>query len=315
MEKRTSIPLRAEVYQLINPIKVAIIGTGNIGTDLLERMHRDSRFEVVAFVGRRKNSANLQASIDKVSYVLSNGIDGLIEIQDEFEGFFDATSASDHKAHWDVLSNLGKWSIDLTPSQLGSPLVPVLVGKHPKFEISKAEIYNYSMVTCGGQSSAPIIHAITKNSTGIQEVEVSSSIAADSAGPATRRNIDQYIASTENLVKQISGCLKTKAMLVLNPSNPPVMMRTTAHFKVENCNLDQTRHDLEVVVREVQKYVPKYQILVEPHVLAGNIVSATVGVEGEGYFLPSYAGNLDIINAAAVETAFLHASMPRHGDV
>ena len=290
-------------------IRVAIIGTGNIGSDLCARMIRDSKFDVVALSGRRADSPGLVMFSGQVPNLLSNGLDGLVEVADQFDGFFDATSAYDHPLHWKTLSVLGKWAIDLTPSQIGKPMVPELIGNLSQFSINPNEPLNFSMVTCGGQSSAPLIYALSKNSTGISEVEVSSSIASKSAGPATRRNIDQYIQSTENLVSLISGCDSVKAILVLNPAEPPVMMRTTVQMKVNDCDLTAAIADLNSIIARINTYVPGYQTVIEPHFSNSGVVSSTVKVTGAGYVLPEYAGNLDIINAAAVETALRVSSL------
>jgi acetaldehyde dehydrogenase len=196
--------------------------------------------------------------------------------------------------------------MDLTPSKVGRPLVPVLLNKVDSMKLQLNQSSNYSMVTCGGQSSAPVLYAISTSSSNITQVEVSSSIAALSAGPATRLNIDQYIESTEGLATLITGCSDTKAILVLNPAEPPVMMRTTVNVSADGCNLDAAILRTREVVKEVQQYVPGYELVVEPYLLTPNTVSVTVKVTGAGYVLPEYAGNLDIINSAAVETAFIH---------
>lgn len=287
-------------------IRVAIIGTGNIGTDLCYRMLRDPRFEVVALVGRRADSPGLQMFNNQLKHLISNGMEGLIPHLDEIDGAFDATSAFDHKEHWEELENSGKWVMDLTPSKIGHPIVPVLLGKIPEMSLQENSSSNYSMVTCGGQSSAPILYAISSSSVGVSEVEISSSIAALSAGPATRLNIDQYIDSTEGLSSLISGCKNVKAILVLNPAEPPVMMRTTVNVHVEKCDIERAKNSARAIISEVQKYVPGYELVVEPYMQSENTISATVKVTGAGYVLPEYAGNLDIINSAAVETAVLH---------
>ena len=287
-------------------IRVAIIGTGNIGTDLCSRILKEPNFEIVAFVGRRVDSPGLLMFKKEIKYSISNGITGLLEVVDEFDGFFDATSAFDHAEHWNLLKPLNKWAIDLTPSQVGFPMVPELIGVSEKFVIQSGNNANYSMVTCGGQSSAPLIYAITKHSQNISEIEVSSSIASKSAGPATRLNIDQYIKSTENLISYISGCEQVKAILVLNPADPPIMMRTTVHAKVSNCDIISITEELLFIVSKIKQYVPGYEIAVKPYFSSQNTVSATIKVTGAGYFLPIYAGNLDIINAAAIETARRH---------
>jgi len=289
-------------------IKVAILGSGNIGADLCERLLTDNEFEVVALVGRREKSPGLQRFAEKVKYIYPKGIDAFLEIVDEVEGVFDATSAFSHKEHWNALRSRKKWMIDLTPSKIGTPIVPELLGRVANMQMSEDLVANYSMVTCGGQSSAPLLHAISTHSTGVTEVEVSSSIASLSAGPATRKNIDQYIQSTENLVTLITGCSAVKSILVLNPADPPVMMRTTVQMRVKSCDIEATRAEARTTVARIQRYVPGYDIVVEPHLRDSDLVSATAKVTGAGYFLPPYAGNLDIINAAAVETARIHAS-------
>ena len=292
---------------VVEKIRIAIIGTGNIGTDLCARILKNPAFEVVAFVGRRDDSPGLIMFKDEIEHTISTGIDGLLKITTEFDGFFDATSAFDHENHWKVLKPLNKWAIDLTPSQVGVPMVPELIGLSKKFNIQSGLFANYSMVTCGGQSSAPLVYAISKHSEQILEIEVSSSIASRSAGPATRLNIDQYIESTENLIKIISDCKQVKAVLVLNPADPPVMMRTTVHAKVLNFDLRAIKEEITFIVDKIKNYVPGYDVVVEPYVSSLNTVSATIKVTGAGYFLPAYAGNLDIINAAAVETAKRHS--------
>jgi len=287
-------------------IRVAIIGTGNIGTDLCERLLKDERFDVVAFIGRRPDSEGLVRFQGRVRSLHSSGIEGLTSVISGVDGVFDATSAFDHRVHWDLCTTHGRWIIDLTPSKLGKPMVPSLIGKLQSFAVQSSRVANYSMVTCGGQSSAPILYSFFKHSEGIEDVEVSSSIASLSAGPATRRNIDQYIESTENLSRIISGASKAKAILVINPATPPVMMRTTVQMRVESTDFDSIHEELESQVNLVRRYVPGYEITLDPHFVTPSVLSATAKVTGSGFYLPDFAGNLDIINAAAVETAFMH---------
>lgn len=288
-------------------IRVAIIGTGNIGADLAERILLDDDFEVVAFAGRRADSPGLVRMEGRIPHLISDGIDGLEKILDQVDGVFDATSAFDHRAHWDVLSAAGKWAIDLTPSKIGRPMVPVLIGRSGSMQLIPEQVANYSMITCGGQSSAALVFAMAANSERINQVEVSSSIASLSAGPATRRNIDNYVATTENLLSLVSGCERSKAILVVNPAEPPVMMRTTVTVRADGCNIDATQATLRELVEQVQQYVPGYDLVVDAHADPQGNVSATAKVTGAGYYLPTYSGNLDIINAAAVETARSHA--------
>jgi len=288
-------------------IRVGIIGTGNIGADLAERLLLEEEFEVVALAGRRADSPGLLRMEGRIPHLINNGVDGLARFLDEVDGVFDATSAFDHRTHWEVLSAAGKWAIDLTPSKIGRPMVPVLIGRAASMQLIPDRVANYSMITCGGQSSAALVYSMTANSNRIDQVEVSSSIASLSAGPATRKNIDNYVVTTENLLSLVSGCDHSKAILVLNPTDPPVMMRTTVTLKAEGCDIEATQATLHDLVDNVKTYVPGYDLVVDAHVDSAGNISATAKVTGAGYYLPTYSGNLDIINAAAVETARAHA--------
>ena len=287
-------------------IKVAVIGSGNIGVDLVERMRRDSNFEIKYFIGRRADSPGLQRFAGSDIELLSKGSKSLRKIISQVDGVFDATSAFDHQEHAAIAASAEKWIVDLTPSKLGIPISPLLINKVTGMEISKNKSANYSMVTCGGQSSALLLYAAASGSNSIQEVEISSSIAALSAGMATRRNIDEYVTTTENLGKILTSCENVKAILVLNPAEPPVMMRTTIHVRAEQFDIDRVNNVLDSELGTLQKYVPGYQITVSPTLLNPNLITLTAQVTGAGYYLPEYAGNLDIINAAAVETAKRH---------
>lgn len=289
----------------MNPekIKVAVIGTGNIGTDLAERLLLDKDFELTTLIGRRATSSGLRRFENRVANIGSEGIESLREFIHEFDGVFDATSAHAHLSHWELLKEHGKFAIDLTPSKIGIPTVPILYDLLESMRTRDGVRDNYSMVTCGGQSSAPLVYAMTKSAASITDVEISSSISSKSAGPATRLNIDQYVDTTENLATLISGTKNTKAILVLNPADPPVMMRTTVHVTGSGLDLQSAIEICIEMEAAVQKYVPGYEVVVEPHFSGSGTLSATAKVTGAGFFLPSYAGNLDIINAAGVETA------------
>jgi acetaldehyde dehydrogenase len=162
---------------------------------------------------------------------------------------------------------------------------------------------NLSMISCGGQSAAPLLYAITQGVSDIREVEVSISVSSGSAGPATRRNIDHYIEATEALATQVTGCERAKAILVLNPADPPVMMRTTAIVQADTIDFEAVHRGCADMVAEVQHAVPGYDLAVEPHLIGETLVSVTARVVGAGFYLPPHAGNLDIINSAAVESA------------
>lgn len=284
-------------------LRVAVIGTGNIGTDLCERLLQDSDFDLTTVIGRRTNSPGLLRFESRVTNLGTNGIDSLKEFINDFDCVFDATSARAHKLHWELLTQHGKFAIDLTPSKIGIPTVPILYDFIEPLRSKPGVTNNFSMVTCGGQSSAPLIYGISKAVESVTKVEISSSISSKSAGPATRLNIDEYIDTTENLASLISGTEHTKAILVLNPAEPPVMMRTTVHLKGYGIDIKKAIEMCRDMELRVQEYVPGYEIVVQPHLTQNDTISATAKVTGSEYFLPAYAGNLDIINAAGIETA------------
>jgi acetaldehyde dehydrogenase (acetylating) len=215
---------------------------------------------------------------------------------------FDATSAKDHLEHAPVLKALGKRVIDLTPAKVGAMCVPAVNKEQCLNE------QNINMITCGGQASIPIAYAIGKIHADVDYIEVVSSIASKSAGPATRMNMDEYIATTEQGIKQFSGARKAKAILNLNPAIPCIDMQTTIFAKVEKPDLDALNGVLASLIRQIQLYVPGYALLVGPIVENGRIV-VMVKVRGRGDYLPEYAGNLDIINCAAIAMAEEHAKM------
>lgn len=295
------------VSQLPNQkIRVAVLGTGNIGTDLAERLVADDEFELVAFVGRRADSPGLERMKGRVPHLIADGFAGLASMLDELDGVFDATSALDHFSHWPRIEEAGKWVVDLTPSRIGRPLVPELIGRQSEMSLSSGYSANYSMVTCGGQSAAPLIFGMSKAAKNGLRLEMSSSISSRSAGPATRKNIEQYISATENLSSLLYPTVPTKAILVLNPVEPPAMMRTTVSIDAQAFDLEVAKSSVHEIVDQVKKYVPGYSLVVDPHLTPAGSLSATVKVTGQGFFLPDYAGNLDIINSAAVETARRH---------
>ena len=289
-------------------IRVVIIGSGNIGTDLGERLLQSPDFQLVALIGRRTDSPGIKRFVNRVEWLGEQGLQNELARVDGVDGFFDASSAKDHVNHWELLKLMNKWVIDLTPSRVGKPIVPTLVGKLNSMKLSESDHANYSMVTCGGQSSGPIIYSLIQCFSEVIAVEVSSSIASKSAGPATRRNIDEYISSTEDLIKEVSGCKQAKAILVLNPSTPPVHMRTTVTIQGSGIDLENAKLKVREEELLLKSYIPGFDIITEPFLLNESTLTMTVSVKGSGYFLPPFAGNLDIINSAAVETARLHVA-------
>lgn len=277
-------------------LKVSIIGSGNIGTDLLIKTLRSPYLECGTFIGRNFSSAGMQKAQSLGVPVSADGINYIIKNPDSCDIVFDATSAASHLEHWPILEKLGKFVIDLTPAKVGKMCVPAV----NLFEGLKSK--NVNMITCGGQASIPIAYAIGQTQTEIDYIEVVSSIASKSAGPATRLNLDEYIHTTEEGVKQFSGAQRTKAILNLNPAIPCINMQTTVMAKVKQPDLAKLSTKLEEVASIVKKYVPGYNIIVGPVIEDGRIF-VTVRVKGLGDYLPEYAGNLDIINCAAVAMA------------
>jgi acetaldehyde dehydrogenase len=277
-------------------VTVAILGSGNIGTDLLIKVLRSADLECTAFIGRNPASPGIEKARSLGVTVSAESLGYLEAHPGCCEVVFDATSARDHRVHAPVLEKLGMLAIDLTPAQVGAMCVPAV-------NVAEClEHRNLNMVTCGGQASIPIAHAIARTQTAIDYVEVVSSIASRSAGPATRDNLDEYIHTTERGIKAFSGCARSKAILNLNPAQPCIDMQTTIFARVAEPRLEPLAALLPLVVKKIQAYVPGYHVIVGPTLEDGRIV-VMVRVRGLGDYLPSYAGNLDIINCAAVAAA------------
>lgn len=248
------------------------------------------------FVGRNLNSPGLAKANAMGVRISDRSIQALAEESDAYDLVFDATSAMDHVKHWEVLKKLGKVVIDLTPARIGAMCVPAI-----NLEACLGQS-NINMVTCGGQASTPLAHAIGVTHESVEYIEVVSSIASRSAGPATRLNLDEYIETTEGAIKQFSGCARAKTILILNPAVPCVNMQTTVLAKVAKPNIEALKMEVEKVVARLKTYVPGYELLLGPIFEGGRIV-IMVKVQGLGDYLPKYSGNLDIINCAAIATA------------
>jgi acetaldehyde dehydrogenase len=280
-------------------MKVAILGTGNIGTDLLVKVMQSKRLQCVMFIGRSKNSHGI--SIAK-NLGVPTSIKSINEIKNNpsiCDMVFDATTAKDHaETHWPLLKKLGKYVIDMTPSNVGKMVIPAIFN----FAKISSKDKNFNMVSCGGQVSLPIIHAISSVQKDIKYIEVVSNIASLSAGAGTRSNIDEYIKATEDAVKKISLCSNAKVILNLNPAIPCIHMQTTISVEVENPDMVVIKNAVIDIVNVVQSYVAGYKIMVGPIYENGRIFIG-IKVSGKGDYLPEYAGNLDIINCAAIAVA------------
>jgi acetaldehyde dehydrogenase (acetylating) len=281
-------------------VKVAILGSGNIGTDLLIKVLRSSYLECAVFIGRNLSSPGMiKAQLTNIP-VSADGIQYIVENPQCCEVVFDATSSSAHQEHAQILESLGKFTIDLTPAKIGKMCVPV---------VNMDDILtenNINMITCGGQASVPIAYAIALTHKEIDYLEVVSSIASRSAGSATRLNLDEYIHTTEHALKVFSGAKMTKAILNLNPAQPCIDMQTSIFAKVKKPDINQLQIMVKDIEMKVQKYVPGYKIIVNPMMENDRIV-VMVRVKGLGDYLPEYAGNLDIINCAALAMAEKYA--------
>lgn len=277
-------------------LKICILGSGNIGTDLLVKVLRSEYLECGAFIGRNLSSPGMQKAVALGVPVSADGIDYIQKNPDCCDLVFDATSAGGQKEHAPILRKLEKRVIDLTPAQIGRMGVP---------SVNLAESlneYNVNMITCGGQASIPIAHAIGKTQSEVEYIEVISSISSRSAGPATRQNLDEYIKTTENGIKLFSGASRTKAILNLNPAEPCVDMQTTVLARVKKPDIEKLKNALAALIAKIQIYVPGYELILGPIFENGRIV-VMVRVRGLGDYLPAYAGNLDIINCAAIALA------------
>lgn len=277
-------------------LKVAIIGSGNIGTDLMYKIERCEHLEMSVMVGIDSQSEGLQRAKERGYLSIYNGIDGLLAYPEKFDVVFDATTAKAHKEHTEKVEALGKRMIDLTPAAIGPFVVPAAnLTEH-------LEKTNVNMVTCGGQATIPIVYAIN-SVVPLEYAEIVATVASKSAGPGTRANIDEFTRTTARAIEQIGGAKKGKAIIILNPAEPPIMMRDTIHVLTSEEGHEQSIIEaIHQVVEKVQEYVPGYRLKSEP-VFDGKRVSVTLEVEGAGDFFPPYSGNLDIMTATAAKVA------------
>lgn len=285
-------------------IKAAIIGPGNIGTDLLMKALRSELIEPVWMVGVDPDSPGLSRAAEMGLKVTSEGVDGMLAIMkaDGVQICFDATSAYVHAENSRKVNEQGALMIDLTPAAIGPYCVPPVNLK----DALAAGSSNVNMVTCGGQATIPMVAAVSR----VQSVsygEIVATVSSKSVGPGTRKNIDEFTRTTAGAVEMVGGARKGKAIIVINPAEPPLIMRDTIHCLTDDePDQDAIRKSVDEMVAEVQKYVPGYRLKNGP-VFDGNRVSMFMEVEGLGDFLPKYAGNLDIMTAAGLRTAEMFA--------
>jgi len=285
-------------------VNCAVIGSGNIGTDLIVKLKRSEWLNPLWLVGIDANSIGLERAKKLGIKTTADGVDGLLPHieKDNVQIAFDATSAYVHAENSRKLIAHGVLTIDLTPAAIGPYCVPPV---NLKDHIGKKEM-NVNMVSCGGQATIPIIAAISRVQS-VAYAEIVATIASKSAGPGTRKNIDEFTRTTANGIEKVGGAKKGKAIIILNPAEPPLIMRDTVHC------LTETEPDQKAITQsimrmlaEVQRYVPGYRIKNGP-VFDGKRVSVFLELEGLGDFLPTYAGNLDIMTAAAARTGEMFA--------
>lgn len=295
--------------------RAAIIGSGNIGTDLMHKLRRSSVLDVAAMVGIDPASDGLARAASHGVAVTADGVDGLVEMAGfgEVDVIFDATSAEAHHANYARLEPFGRLVIDLTPAAIGPYVVPA---------VNMADLAahrNVNMVTCGGQATIPVVAALSRVAH-VHYAEIVASIASRSAGPGTRANIDEFTETTARAIEIVGGADRGKAIIVLNPADPPMIMRDTVAALVAATDPTALASSVAEMVAVVAQYVPGYRLRQEVRVvpvpdrdarrrLAGGVdddlvqVTVFLEVEGAGDYLPNYAGNLDIMTAAAVRVA------------
>jgi acetaldehyde dehydrogenase len=278
---------------------IAIIGSGNIGSDLLAKAMRSEHLYCGIFAGRNPDSAGLARARGMGVETTSESVQYLEGNPDCCEVVLDATSALSHKENLDILRKLGKPIIDLTPSKEGWMCIPA-INLHDCLD--KKEV---NLITCGGQASIPIAHEIMKAIPDVEYIEVATSISSKSAGPGTRINLDEYLQTTQEGIMKFSGVKNSKAIININPAHPPINMHNTIYAETHGSGegqLERIRKGVNEMVSKIQRYVPGYNLEVRP-VYDGGRITTIVEVVGRGDFLPTYAGNLDIMTCAAIAVA------------
>lgn len=276
-------------------IKVGIIGTGNIGTDLLMKVRRSDILECGIFAGHSPDSKGIArarelgvpVTIDSIRYIEDN--------PDCCDIVFDATSSKVHEYNAPILKRLGKYTIDLTPAHIGPFCIPQVNLDEAMNEM------NVNCVTCGGQATVPLAKAISDVSK-VKYLEIVATISSKSAGAGTRNNIDEFTQATKDALIELGGIDKAKAIIILNPAEPPITMHNTIYALIDEPNMEEICRAVKKAEKELQKYVPGYKVVLGPVYVNGR-VTTSIEVTGSADFLPEYAGNLDIITCAAIEIA------------
>jgi acetaldehyde dehydrogenase len=273
-------------------VPVMILGSGNIGTDLMAKLLRSEILELTAVIGIDPNSDGLRRAREAGLDTSAEGVDWIVRNADRAAFVFDATSAYAHRASAPKLLSAGIRSIDLTPAKMGPGIVPVVnLNDHHNAP-------DVNLISCGGQATIPMVAAVSRMAA-VPYAEIIATVASAGAGPGTRQNIDEFTQTTAKAVEEIGGAEKGKAIIILNPADPPIMMRNTIFCTIpEDADVDAIASSIRDQAGEVAKYVPGYRLKTNP-VFDDGRVAIFVEVEGAGDYLPRYAGNLDIMTAAA----------------
>ena len=281
--------------------RAAIIGSGSIGMDLMYKAMRSRHLDLKMVVGRSLASEGLARARELGIGTSAEGIEFLAHHASGIDIVFDATSAQSHRVNEQFFRKANLLAIDMTPAKIGAICVPSINLD------SIANERNVNLVTCGGQASIPLAYAIAQAFESLEYIEVASTIASDSAGLATRENINQYILTTEQALRHFSGAGRSKGVLNINPAKPGINMQTTVFAKGSYESLEKVQASVRQMVARVQRYVPGYQMVLEP-IESKGYLTMSVTVRGSGDYLPAYAGNLDIINCAAIAVAEFHSA-------
>jgi len=294
----------------LSKVKCALIGSGNIGTDLMYKLKRSPVLDPVWMIGIDPESEGLARARDMGLKTTADGVDGVLPhlAADGVQIAFDATSAYVHKENSDKMNAHGVFMVDLTPAAIGPLCVP------PVNLDELAETMNVNMISCAGQATIPIVYGVSRIQS-VDYAEIIASLASKSIGPGTRANLDEFTYTTSNAVCAVGGARRGKALCIINPAEPPMIMRNTIYCMTDD-EPDQAAitESLMDMIAKVQHYVPGYKLVNGP-VFEGNKVGVFMEVAGLGDYLPTYAGNLDIMTAAACRTAEMYAEKILSGEL
>ena len=286
---------------MASPLRVAIIGSGNIGSDLMYKVRRNTHLQLVAVVGADPTSEGLEKARGFGCWTTSSGLEHYLREGPAVDLAFEATSATAHAVHAPLLARAGISCIDLTPSGLGPTVVPD-VNLHEHLDAP-----DVNLVTCGAQATVPVIKALA-DVRSVEYAEIVSTVASRSAGPGTRQNIDEFTVATARSLERLGGARRGKAIMLLNPADPPIMMRNTVYAEAPGIGTEDAIAAVEAVVARIANYVPGYRLSTGTVATAEGMITVFIEVEGAGDHLPRYAGNVDIMTAAAVRVAEVHAA-------